>query len=377
MLKLGQRKQPAARYETMADISLAQAVVREENGAWEALVQRYGQHIYALCALVFDTAELEAACLQMFTVLREDRFAVLCAFDGRATLTTYLTLVLGNRLADQILALFHQDTDRAWRAFERFFQKDVRRVVAQSFPFGRDASPEGSTLDDRYQEVCLHLLEHDCLRITAYHGHGSFVGYMHRVVRHLCVDLVRKDEGRRRLPEGIKQRPPVEQAVFKSLCWDGHEEEAGRRLLLAQGYSAAQAEQALAQMRVAIEAGRQQPTRVLRGEFPAAEHDGAARTPAFPDTTLTPEQTLIEVEAQTAQATTLAVLQEAVEQLPDDEQRFIRLRYLTVPPTPPRDIARRMERSVEEVYRLGRRAVVHLQTYLQARGVQSMVCKET
>jgi RNA polymerase primary sigma factor len=372
MLKVRQRRKQAAQYETMADLPLVQAVIREESGAWEALVYRYGHHVYALCALVFDAETLEATYLKMFAMLREERFAVLRVFDGRATLATYLTLVLGNRLADQLLALFHQDADRAWRAFERFYQKDIRRIVAQSFPPGREASTEGSTPEDRYQEVCLQLLEHEGLRIKAYNGQGTFVGYIHRVVRHLCVDLVRKEEGRRRLPERIKQLSALEQEVFKYLYWEGHEADAGYRLLLAQGYSSAQAEQALSQMRTAVEGGKQQPTRLLRAESPTAEQDGAARQPEFSDATLTPEQTLIEVETQAAQAAMLTVLQEAVDQLPDDEQRFIRLRYLTVPQPPPRDIAPLMERSVEEVYKLGRRAVAHLQTYLQARGVQSM-----
>jgi RNA polymerase primary sigma factor len=373
MLKVRQKRTQAAQYETMADLPLVQAVIREDSGAWDALVYRYGQHIYALCALVFDAEELEATCLKMFAMLREERFAVLRTFDGRATLATYLTLVLGNRLAGQILALFQQDTDRAWRAFERFFQKDIRRIVAQSFPPGREASTEGSTPDDRYQEICLQLLEHDGLRIKAYSGQGSFVGYIHRIVRHLCVDLVRKEEGRRRLPERIRQLPASEQDVFKYIYWEGHEEDAGRRLLLAQGSSAAHAEQVLAQMRAAVEGGRQQPTRLLRAEFPTAEQDVIARQLESSGTTLTPEQTLIEIETQAAQAATLTILQEAVDQLPDDERHFIRLRYLTVPQSPPRDIAHLMECSVEEVYKLGRRAVAHLQAYLQARGVQSMV----
>jgi len=373
MLKVGQRRKQGAQYELMADLPLVQAVVREESGAWEILVHRYGQHIYTLCALVFSAEDLEAACLTMFAVLREERFALLRAFDGRATLATYLTLVLGNCLAAQILVLFNRNTDQAWRAFECFFQKDIRRIVGQSFPLGREVSTEGSTPEDRYQEICLQLLEHECLRIKAYNGQGSFVGYIHRVVRHLCVDLVRKEEGRRRLPERIRQLSAVEQEVFKYLYWEGHEEDAGRRLLLAQGYSPAQAEQTLVQMRAAVEGGRQQPARLLRAELLTTEHDGVARQPEFPDATLTPEQTLIEVEAQAAQTTLLTALQEAVDQLPDDEQHFIRLRYLSVPQTPPRDIAHLMERSVEEVYKLGRRAVAHLQTYLQARGIQSMV----
>jgi len=38
MLKVRQRRTPAAQYETMADLPLVQAVIREDSGAWEALV---------------------------------------------------------------------------------------------------------------------------------------------------------------------------------------------------------------------------------------------------------------------------------------------------------------------------------------------------
>lgn len=371
MLKLGHRKKPAAQCETMTDVALVHAIIHEERGAWESFVQRYGPQIYTLCVMVYDPEELEDACLTMFAVVREEHFAVLRAFDGRATLATYLTLVLGNRLADQILVLFHQDTARAWRAFERFFQKDIRRAVAQAFPYGQDTSFAGNTREDRYQEICLHLLEHECHRIKAYNGHGAFAGYIHRIVRHVCIDLQRKEAGRRRLPDSITRLSTVEQDVFKSLYWEGQAAEVGYRLLLEHGYTAAQAEKTLTQLHEAAETGRPQPPPVRRGNVSIADGDGVAQQPVYADAPLTPEQMLMEEEAQTAQATTLAMLHEAVEQLPDDEQRFIRLRYLTIPQIPPRDVARLMERSAEEIYKIGRRAVAHLQTYLQARGVQS------
>ncbi len=80
-------------------------VIRQERGAWEGLVHRYGHHIYALCVRVCEAEDLEATYLTMFTVLREEHFVVLRAFDGRATLTTYLTLVLGHCLAGQRLGM--------------------------------------------------------------------------------------------------------------------------------------------------------------------------------------------------------------------------------------------------------------------------------
>ena len=371
MLKLGRRKKPAAQYETMSEAALVHAILHEKPGAWEAFVQRYGAHIYTLCAMVCDAEDLEKVCLTMFAAVREEDFAVLRTFDGRATLTTYLTLVIGNRLADQILGMFSQDTDRAWRAFERFFQKDIRRAVAHTFPSGQDTSRAGSTPEDRYQEICLHLLEHECYRIKAYNGQGAFAGYIHRIVRHVCIDLKRKEDGRRRLPERIQQLAVVEQEVFKALYWDGQAAEVGYRRLLEHGYTVAHAEKTLDQLHEAAETGRLQPTPMGRGDVTMADIDGLAQHPASPEATLTPEQMLIEEETQTAQATTFAMLHEAVAQLPDDEQRFIRLRYLTIPQIPPRDIARLMERSAEEVYKIGRRAVAHLQTYLHARGVQS------
>lgn len=373
MLKAWQSKRQASRYEMMPELPLIQAVVNAAPGAWEAFVARYGNAIYTLCATVFAPEELEAECLTMFAGLRDDHCAVLRAFDGRATLTTYLTLILSNRLAQQVLALFERDADRAWQAFERFFRKDIIQVIATYFPPGRDTRADGDTADDRYQEVCLLLIEQDYRRLKAYNGRGSLAGYIRGVVRHLCVDLVRKEEGRRRLPEGIAQLPVLEQEVFKFIYWEGHEEEAGRRVLLSQGYLPEHAEAALSRIRLAIGLARPRPARPSQVSLSTTEQDdNTARQLEISDMTFNPEQTLLEVEAYDAQTQMLAVLQEAVEQLPADEQHFVRLRYLTTPQLPPRDIARQLERPIDDIYKLGRQAVSHLQAYLKARGVESM-----
>src|SRR5262249_34201774 len=146
--------------------------------------------MYTLCATVFPAQELEAECLQLFAGLRAQNFALLRAFDGRATLSTYLTLTLSDLLASRIRQLFDQDANRAWHAFERFFRKDIMQVIARHFLAGRAARDEGCTHEDRYQEICLLLIEQDYHRIKAFDGHGSFPGYLRRIIQHLCVDLL-------------------------------------------------------------------------------------------------------------------------------------------------------------------------------------------
>jgi len=86
-------------YSNMEEIPLVQAILREEAGAWEAFVHRYGNLVYNLSSLVFSNRELETEYLNIFSILRQKNFTLLRTFlslDGHVTLSTYLTLTLSN-----------------------------------------------------------------------------------------------------------------------------------------------------------------------------------------------------------------------------------------------------------------------------------------
>lgn len=358
------RQQPVKRYETLADVPLLQAVVDQEAGAWEALVSRYGHLVYTLCAYVFVGQELEAACLRLLARLREDHCALLRAFHGRATLTTYLTLTISNLLALDIQALFTQDADRAWRAFEQFFRQDILHVIRTVFAQEATTLSAGQSPDDRYQDICLLLIAQDYHRIKAYDGRGAFAAYIRSIVRRLCVDLLRHEHGRRRLPAKMVHAPAVEQAVFQEVYWDGQAVDEGQRRLMAHGYTSAQAAQALAHMQQVAGSGLElAPRRRLVALSDSAEM--LTRLPA--DAACgqgDPEATLLDAEAAQQQQELLQVLQEALHQLPEEAQRYVRLRYGSTPEMPPREIARQLECPIEEVYRLRQQTFAWLKARL-------------
>jgi RNA polymerase primary sigma factor len=351
----------------MGDLPLIEAVIHEEAGAWEAFVRRTSSLMVKLCAAVFPERERETECLTLFARLRAQNFALLRRFDGRGTLTTYLTLTLSDMLARRIRELFDRDANWAWDAFERFFRKDMMQVVARHFPVGK-AYTDGSTQEDRYQELCLLLMAQDYQHIKAFEGHGSFPGYIRRIVRNLCVDLLRREEGRRRLPEGIQKLPALQQEVFKYIYWDGYEEEAALHTLVPQGYTRAQFDGALAQVREIVALEEIHPRRpvMVRLSGPNAATPNQSE---LPDSRLAPEQALMELQEQLAQEQLLTALQESLLQLPADMQLYIRLRFFTTPQKPPREIARLMQRSEADIYRLRQQAVATLKSSLRARGL--------
>ena len=358
------------RYTTMPDLPLIQAIVRDEAGAWKAFVDRYVDDIYTLCALVYAPEESDAACRKVFAMLREENYAMLRAFEGRGTLKTYLTVTLRQRLAEQLLSLFAQDADRAWQAFERFFKRDMMEVIAKYFPAGQSTRTASSDQEDRYQEIRLVWVEQGYPWCQAYGGRGSVAGFVRGVVRRECINLIRKEWGKRALPKVMEQRPLLEQEVFKFLYWQGHPEDAGRTILLSQNYPPVQAEAALSHMRSVIESARQTPKRLVLVPLPTAETTGTTRPPELPDSRFIPEQTLLEWEAQESQARRLKAIQEAVERLPNDEKQVITGQYLTNPARTPAEMAAIMGAPVERIYSLRANGVVHIRAYLnEARGM--------
>lgn len=369
MWKVWQKRPPAAHYMHMAELPLVQAVVRDEAGAWDAFVQRYSDLVYSLCVLVCREENIEEVYLAMFASLRQERFAVLRVFDGRATLSTYLTMTLSNLLAVQLLALFEHDANRAWHAFERFFRKDILQVITAAFPPARVTRAESHTHDDYYQEISLLLIEHDYHRLKAYDGRGSFAAYLRSLVRRICVDLLRRDRGRRRLPSRVKELHELEQEAFKLIYWAGQSPEEGQRTLLAQGHAQEDIVQALARVQQAVGTHTDAPARAVLVPLPDMERASATHQAAFADTQTDPETALLTHETHRTQDALLAALREAVGQLPEQVQRYVHLRFGTTPETPPRAIALQMGCSVEEVYRLRHQAFALLKMYLRGQGL--------
>src|SRR5262249_45792111 len=95
-------------------------------------------------------------------------------------------------------------------------KRDIDRIIARRFP---DAVDSGRH-EDVYHDLVTDLVEDGYRRIRAYDGQGSFGGFVLRIVNNLCIDLLRKEMPRRRLPAAIKRLEAVEQEVFRQLYWE-------------------------------------------------------------------------------------------------------------------------------------------------------------
>ena len=363
--------------EETGDLALVHEVIRGADGAWEQFVGRHSKLIYSFCHLIFPSESAGDEYLNILSRVRAEDFAILRAFNGRAKLSTYLTLKIGDVVATRLLSLLSEDAERAWRAFECFFKNDINRIIAKQFPcFAKhETLDDGSSREDVYQEICVLLIDQGYRRIMSYDGRGSFTGYIRRIVQNLCMDLVRKTEGRRRVPEKILQLSALEQEVFKLLDWRGCAEQDLFTILSNEKgnqYSADQVEQATIRVREALSArrwgyNRYGEERPIFSSLTSPTEQSPVKETEVADLESIPEKELIAAEEKTAQERALARLQQALEELPPDERLYIRLRYYTTPAKSPREIAGLMGRSEHEIYKIHQKATAKLKAALKAK----------
>jgi RNA polymerase sigma factor (sigma-70 family) len=175
--------------------SLVNALLSGEAGAASRFLDYTSATLWSIVAkLEGDGADGEAAFLHVVTSLEADGYARLKGFDGRARLSTYLSLVardiLGDRLARRFgETRFGETPHDAWNRFVRFFERDIRSRVARQLP----RNVGNAAREHAYQEICLKLIENDFHRIRAYGGRGNFTGYVLTVVDRILIDLIRRD----------------------------------------------------------------------------------------------------------------------------------------------------------------------------------------
>ena len=337
-----------------ADLDMLRAVFAHKPDAWTLFVRQCQGDVYTACRMAFPDNETNDVFVQVMAQLRADDFALLRAFDGRATIAAYLRLVLRDVLSERIARLLSDHPERGWRAFEHFFKRDLLRIIARYFP----AAGEGE--DDIYHDIASALIEDGYRRILAYDGQGSFGGFVLRIVNNLCIDLLRKDVPRRRLPAAIQRLPAAEQEVFRQLYWENcPEHQLGAAL---RGRKVELGGEAIATAVAAVRAA-------LPRNFNAGDEDKRPRLVALPgsadhrngenelaDERPTPEDVIIagQDEATLEQAT--GALKAAVACLPQDIRLYLQYVMSADRDLPPRDIARLMARPVTEIYRLRQQA---------------------
>ncbi|MBX9776649.1 MAG: hypothetical protein K2Y71_19905 [Xanthobacteraceae bacterium] len=337
-----------------ADLELLRAVLAQKQDAWALFVRRHQGEIYTACCAAFPEHEAKDVFIQMMARLRADDFALLRAFDGRATLSSYLRLVLRDLLSERVSRLLSENPDRGWRAFEHFFKRDLARIIARYFPGAADAE------DDIYHDVVTALIEDGYRRILAYDGQGSFGGFVLRVVNNLCIDRLRKDVPRRRLPAAIQRLPAAEQEVFKQLYWEDCPEHqlgaalrAGKIELSADAVAAA-----VAAVRAALPRNFSAAEAEARPRLVALPGSTEGRTGEtdLPDERPTPEDAVIANEDEAALEQATGALKIAIARLPQEIRLYLQYVMSGNGDLPPRDIAKLMARPVADIYRLRQQA---------------------
>jgi RNA polymerase primary sigma factor len=339
-----------------ADLAIVRALLAAKPGGWEAFVRHVQSDIYTACRLVSPPAEADDTFLEILAQLRANNFARLAKFDGRATLASYLRLEVRDLLAQRVTRLFAVDRNRAWQVFEHFFKADILRISARYF---RALPGSGELDEDRYHEIASHLIEDGYRRILAYDGHGSFGGYVLGVVRNLCIDLLRRDLPRRRLPAAVKRLPKLEQEVFRQLYWENCPRDRLPAALAARMGEAvapdAVARAVSAVMAVLPPGFGAEPERPRMVSLSAAAED-AGDAGELVDDRDSPEDDMIAREKETALEEASEALRAAVSALPTDIRLYLQHVMAHEPPLAPRDIARLMARPVGEIYKLRQQA---------------------
>ncbi len=341
--------------EETGDLILIQAVLRNEQGAWDRFVRRFSDLVYSYCSSVFSDPELDAEYLTVFSHLQSDDYAFLRAYNSRAGFSTYLNLKLRELLAGRILALFTENPARAWEAFQRYFRELLEPLKRRS--------------EDLYQDVCVHLIDDNYRRIVGFDGRGSFAGYIRRVIDNLCLDLRRRSEGRRRLPEAVQRLPALDQEIYRQLYWNGSRKKDLPDILRDERgnpYGPERIELALAQLRNTPLRQIDAPVREI--SLVSVSGDGEEKERELPDSTYAPETLLVDAEEGRSDERHYSALQEALNGLPAELYLYVRLRFYNNPTKSPKEIARLMGRSEQEIYKIRQQAISVLKMALKERG---------
>ncbi|HTJ02964.1 MAG TPA: hypothetical protein VL492_09225 [Methylovirgula sp.] len=346
------RRPAVPAHEPAADHALIGRLVAGDASAAAAFLHRAIPPLTAAIAkLEPQQDEQQAALLYVLTELRDQNYQRLSAFDGRASLGSFLALLarelLARRAVDRLLA----DPENGWARFKRIFDHDIQIRIAKRFPF--DAGT--GRWDDIYQDICVKLVEGNCRRLRDYGGKGSFVGFVLKVVKNLLADELRRDIPRRRLPAAIERMPAIEQEIYKAVAWDSCPLEIPRladllRGRLTEAPTEADLRTALARVTEVVPtlhaAPPAKPKIVSLDGAPAAVEGEFALSYA-----LTPEEQLLLTEEENTREVLIARIKAGAQSLSHEERLYLQFAF-GAEPMPRRKIAELMHCPVEDVDRL-------------------------
>ncbi len=344
--------------DSPAHRDLVRAVLAGDPDAVAEFFRETADVLWAACAQVTcDESEAHDAYDDVCRDLAANAFERLRAFDGRSRLTTFVALLGRNLLAQRLLQLLGENGERGWRAFEAFFADDIRRIIRRRLP----GSAHVDARCEAWQEICTGLVTDDYRRLKSFNGTGSFIGFVLRTADRLLLDFIRTFSLRRRLPAAVARLPPLEQEVFRSVYWQGSAADPaalGRMLAgrISPAPSPGQCAAALVSVRRALPADSGSSASSTRfvslSDAPRlAEERGVDAAPQ------PPEQWTAALQEEQLLAAAAAVLRRAASALPELEREYVELSLSGAEPLPAREVARLMERPVEEVYKLKQRVL--------------------
>jgi len=329
------------------DIALVSSAISDGN-AWRSLVERHGGQVWSLCERLCSESDCDAAFDEIWQSLRDNNCGALRAYDGRASFGSYLHFLTANVLAGRFATAFTSEPERAWSAFEQAFRREIERMIHQVLGSSEALTRLGSSPEDLYQEVVLGLVADNFRRLRAYDGRGSFSAFVRTLVRNICLDWQRQQQGRRRLPVAIQRLGELDQQIYRWLCWSGHSE----REVLLQGSALASEEMvsaAIERVRKAAGGGRSAPR---QGFEELAADDNLGSSHGASHSVASPEGELLEHEQEKRRELLLEKLRDLLRALPSPHQLYVRLRFFDDPPLAPWRIADVMRLGEKEIYKI-------------------------
>ena len=314
-----------------------------ESSIWPVIVTLVGERA------------AEKTFLNVIAALKANGYARLKPYDGRSRLSTFLTLLSRDLLAENIARAFSLEPDKAWRVFDRLFGRDIRQRIRRRFPRADEARQM-----DLYQDVTIKLLEQNFRRIRAFTGRGSFSGYILVTVDRILIDILRQEAPRRRLPAEVLRMSPLHQAVFTATAWHGVPCDIGRVMVAVSGAikpepSPDQVGAALNELAGVIAATRGAGSKLQEISLDANLGEHAA--PIIVDPSATVEEALLEQEEEQARDRLIEAMKREMASLSDQERFCLQTVLQASDSLPPREISRQMALPVDEVYKLRQRVL--------------------
>lgn len=206
----------------------------------------------------------------------------------------------------------------AWSFFVQHYSGLILHTV-------REAESDYDQVLDRYLYVCQKLTERGFKRLLSFKrgGQREFAAWLRAVTRNLCIDYLREQRGRRRLPRAIARLPALDQEVFEAALWQGHNATETHELLRVNHpkLDFAQVLESLERIQAALQPWQFQ--KALHQNPPPVSpvsRSGEDLLEQVPDVRAGPEEdTLLREKAK--------LLQEAVAELPEPARLLLRLRF--------------------------------------------------